>query len=71
MNQGQKIADEQGTCHEAPKYTGHYSEAFEKNNCPSGLIPSSVTVTEADVTGGAFYSYESQFAADELAKVRC
>ena len=68
MNQGQKIADEQGTCHEAPKYTGHYSEAFEKNNCPSGLIPSSVTVTEADVTGGPFYSYESQFAADELAK---
>ena len=68
MNQGQKIADERGTCHEAPKYTGHYSEAFEKNNCPSGLIPSSVTVTEADVTGGPFYSYESQFAADELAK---
>ena len=68
MNQGQKIADERGTCHEAPKYTGHYSEAFEKNNCPSGLIPSSVTVTEADVTGGPFYSYESQYAADELAK---
>ena len=68
MNQGQKIADERGTCHEAPKYTGHYSEAFEKNNCPSGLIPSSVTVTEADVTGGPFYSYESQHAADELAK---
>jgi hypothetical protein len=68
MNQGQKIADERGTCHEAPKYTGHYSEVFEKNNCPSGLIPSSVTVTEADVTGGPFYSYESQFAADELAK---
>ena len=68
MNQGQKIADERGTCHEAPKYTGHYSEAFEKDNCPGGLIPSSVTVTEADVTGGPFYSYESQYAADELAK---
>ena len=68
MNQGQSVADSRGTCHEAPKYTGHYSEAFEKNNCPSGLIPSSVTVTEADVTGGPFYSYESQFAADELAK---
>lgn len=68
MNQGQRVADERGTCHEAPKYTGHYSEVFEKNNCPSGLIPSSVNVTEADVTGGPFYSYESQFAADELAK---
>ena len=27
-----------------------------------------MTGTEADVTGGPFYSYESQFAADELAK---
>ena len=68
MNQGQSIANSRGTCHEAPKYTGHYSESFEKDDCEGGLIPSSVTVTEADVTGGPFYSYESQFAADELAK---
>ena len=68
MDQGQAIADEQGTCHEAPKYTGHYSTGFTKNDCEAGKIPTVVTVTEADVTGGPFYSYESQFAADQKAK---
>ena len=68
MNQGQAVANENGSCREADKYTGHYSEVFTKDDCPGGLIPSKVTVTEADVTGGPFYSYESQNAADELAK---
>ena len=68
MDQGQAIADEQGSCHEAPKYTGHYSTGFTKNDCEAGKIPTVVTVTEADVTGGPFYSYESQFAADQKAK---
>ena len=68
MSQGQAVANERGECQEAQKYTGHYTGVFEKDDCEEGLIPSSVSVTEADVEGGPFYSYESQFAADELAK---
>lgn len=68
MDQGQAVANERGDCREADKYTGHYSESFTKDDCETGMIPTSVTVTEGDVTGGPFYSYESQFAADELAR---
>ena len=66
--QGQAIANEEGTCNDMTVYTGRYSQKFTKNNCADGGVGSDVTVTQNDVTGGPFTSYESQEAANALAQ---
>ena len=65
--QGQDVANAKGTCTAKPVYTGVASKSFVKNNCAEGAVGSSVTVTQDDVTGGPFTSYDSQEAANELA----
>ena len=66
--QGQAIANEEGTCNDMTLYTGRYSQVFKKDDCTEGGVGSDVTVTQNDVTGGPFTSYESQEAANQLAQ---
>ena len=66
--QGQEIANERGDCEDRTVYTGRYSQKFTKNNCADNGVGSEVTVTQNDVVGGPFTSYESQGAADALAQ---
>ena len=61
--QGQALADAQGTC----TWTGKASKVFTRNNCGSCQHGSSVTVTQ-DQVGGPFYSNESQEEANRLAQ---
>ena len=61
--QGQALADAQGTC----TWTGKASKVFTRNNCGSCQHGSSVTVTQ-DMVGGPFYSNESQEEANRLAQ---
>jgi len=65
--QGQDVANAKGTCTAKPVYTGVASKSFTKNNCAEGAVGSSVTVTQDDVTGGPFTSYDSQEEANALA----
>ena len=68
MEQGQDIANERGECISKDAYTGKFSKEFTKNNCADGGTGSKVTITQDDVTGGPFISYESQTAANALAQ---
>ena len=61
--QGQALADAQGTC----TWTGKYSEEFTKNDCGSCQHGSSVTVTQ-DQVGGPFTSNISQADANKKAQ---
>ena len=61
--QGQALADAQGTC----TWTGKASKVFTRNNCGTCQHGSSVTVTQ-DMVGGPFYSNESQEEANRLAQ---
>ena len=66
--QGQGYVNEHGNCEDMPVYTGRYSKDFTRNNCEGEGVGSKVTVTQNDVTGGPFTSYESQEAANALAQ---
>lgn len=66
--QGQAIANIEGTCIEDEKWVGKYSKEFTKNNCIENGVGSKVTIDQDDVTGGPFISYESQSAANMLAR---
>ena len=68
MEQGQEIANEKGKCIDKNAYTGVFSMEFTKNDCADGGTGSKVTVTQDDVDGGPFISYESQSAANALAQ---
>lgn len=61
--QGQALADAQGTC----TWTGKASKAFTRNNCGSCQHGSSVTVTQ-DQVGGPFTSNISQADANKKAQ---
>ena len=61
--QGQALADAQGTC----TWTGKASKVFTKNNCGSCQHGSSVTVTQ-DQVGGPFTSNISQADANKKAQ---
>lgn len=61
--QGQALADAQGTC----TWTGKASKVFTRNNCGSCQHGSSVTVTQ-DQVGGPFTSNISQADANEKAQ---
>lgn len=61
--QGQALADEQGTC----TWTGKASKVFTRNNCGSCQHGSSVTVTQ-DQVGGPFTSNISQADANKKAQ---
>lgn len=61
--QGQALADAQGTC----TWTGKASKVFTKNNCGSCQHGSSVTVTQ-DQVGGPFTSNISQADANNKAQ---
>lgn len=61
--QGQALADAQGTC----TWTGKASKVFTKNNCESCQHGSSVTVTQ-DQVGGPFTSNISQADANKKAQ---
>lgn len=61
--QGQALADAQGTC----TWTGKASKIFTKNNCGSCQHGSSVTVTQ-DQVGGPFTSNISQADANKKAQ---
>lgn len=61
--QGQALADAQGTC----TWTGKASKVFTRNNCGSCQHGSSVTVTQ-DQVGGPFTSNISQADADKKAQ---
>ena len=61
--QGQDLADAQGTC----TWTGKASKVFTKNNCGSCQHGSSVTVTQ-DQVGGPFTSNISQADANKKAQ---
>lgn len=60
--QGQALADAQGTC----TWTGKVSKVFTRNNCGSCQYGSSVTVTQ-DQVGGPFTSNISQADANKKA----
>lgn len=60
--QGQALADAQGTC----TWTGKASKVFTRNNCGSCQYGSSVTVTQ-DQVGGPFTSNISQADANKKA----
>ena len=62
--QGQALADAQGTC----TWTGHYTETFQKNDCEIPDSGTEVEVSEADVEGNPFISFVSQEDADNKAK---
>ena len=61
--QGQALADAQGTC----TWTGKASKVFTRNNCGSCQHGSSVTVTQ-DMVGGPFTSNISQADANKKAQ---
>lgn len=61
--QGQALADAQGTC----TWTGKASKVFTRNNCGSCQYGSSVTVTQ-DQVGGPFTSNISQADANKKAQ---
>ena len=61
--QGQALADAQGTC----TWTGKASKVFTRNNCGSCQHGSSVTVTQ-DLVGGPFTSNISQADANKKAQ---
>lgn len=61
--QGQALADAQGTC----TWTGKASKVFTRNNCGSCQHGSSVTVTQ-DQVGGPFMSNISQADANKKAQ---
>lgn len=61
--QGQALADAQGTC----TWTGKVSKVFTRNNCGSCQHGSSVTVTQ-DQVGGPFTSNISQADANKKAQ---
>ena len=61
--QGQALADAQGTC----TWTGKASKIFTRNNCGSCQHGSSVTVTQ-DLVGGPFTSNISQADANKKAQ---
>lgn len=61
--QGQALADAQGTC----TWTGKASKVFTRNNCGSCKYGSSVTVTQ-DQVGGPFTSNISQADANKKAQ---
>lgn len=61
--QGQALADAQGTC----TWTGKASKAFTRNNCGTCQHGSSVTVTQ-DQVGGPFTSNISQADANKKAQ---
>lgn len=61
--QGQALADAQGTC----TWTGKASKVFTRNNCESCQHGSSVTVTQ-DQVGGPFTSNISQADANKKAQ---
>lgn len=62
-DQGQALADAQGTC----TWTGKASKVFTRNNCGSCQHGSSVTVTQ-DQVGGPFTSNISQADANKKAQ---
>ena len=66
--QGQALANERGYCEEDQKWEGKYSQEFTKNNCADDGVGGKVIVTQDDVTGYPFISYESQTAANNAAK---
>lgn len=49
-------------------WTGHYTEAFQKNDCEIPDSGTEVEVSEADVEGNPFISFVSQEDADNKAK---
>ena len=61
--QGQALADAQGTC----TWTGKASKVFTRNNCGTCQHGSSVTVTQ-DQVGGPFTSHISQADANKKAQ---
>ena len=61
--QGQALADAQGTC----TWTGTYSKQFTKQ-CADGGVGSKVTIDQDDVTGGPFTSTVSQEDANSKAQ---
>ena len=62
--QGQAIANTKGNC----TWFGTYSKEFTKDDCPAGREPSSMTVTQDDVTGRPFISNVSQADANSKAE---
>lgn len=66
--QKQGLANSKGTCIDKELYTGVYSEEFHRDNCVDGGVGSAVEVTQDDVEGGPFTSYDSQEAANALAE---
>ena len=62
--QGQAIANTKGNC----TWFGTYSKEFTKDDCPAGREPSSMTVTQDDVTGRPFISNVSQADANSKAQ---
>lgn len=66
--QKQDLANKKGTCIDKNQFVGVYSKVFTKDNCEGEGVGSQVTVDQDDVTGGPFTSYESQEAANALAK---
>lgn len=66
--QKQDLANKKGTCIDKNQFVGVYSKVFTKDNCDGEGVGSQVTVDQDDVTGGPFTSYESQEAANALAR---
>lgn len=66
--QKQDLANKKGTCIDKNQFVGVYSKVFTKDNCEGEGVGSQVTVDQDDVTGGPFTSYESQEAANALAR---
>lgn len=65
----QELANEKGTCIDKDLFIGVYSESFQKTDCADGGVGSTVEVDQDDVQEyGPFESYESQEAANDLAK---
>lgn len=62
--QGQAIANRDGHC----TWAGKYSEEFTKNDCDEGQVGSKITVTEQDVVGAPFTSTVSQDDANNKAQ---
>ena len=67
-DQKQGLANQEGTCIDKDQFVGVYSKEFTKDNCDGEGIGSKVVVDQDDVDGGPFLSYESQDAANALAK---
>lgn len=67
-DQKQGLANQKGTCIDKDQFVGVYSKEFTKDNCDGEGIGSKVVVDQDDVDGGPFLSYESQDAANALAK---